>query len=225
MGVARRPLVEAAAGELLDRAFAELVRESPAGDVAGDAGPRPDLEDVADGGADEIGEQWSGRKPGGEHHIGAVLGDRLSRTDALHAGTGPQPGDRQVAERAFLLGVHARGRLRPGAAVGLHDLEIRRDRKKRRAEMSISGSYLEHASRAAGTEGPRERPQERSRREEIEGTPRIEFAKEGKLATGEGGERAVERGSRRQEAPALAVPEKLHQRGAGPDRAPAAAAR
>src|SRR4051812_7941916 len=56
----RRPrgaFVEAAAGEIGDGALAELVGESPAGDVAGDPRSGPDLEYVADGGSDEIPEK------------------------------------------------------------------------------------------------------------------------------------------------------------------------
>src|SRR5438105_9672381 len=57
----RGPLVEAAAGEIGDLALAEFVREPPASDVAGDPRPCSDLEDVADGRSDEIGEERARR--------------------------------------------------------------------------------------------------------------------------------------------------------------------
>jgi hypothetical protein len=57
----RGPLVEAAARERFHRSFEEFVREPPAADVARDPGARSDFEDVADGRADEVGEQRTRR--------------------------------------------------------------------------------------------------------------------------------------------------------------------
>jgi hypothetical protein len=57
----RGALVEAAARELFQRSFDEFVREPPAADVARDPRARSDFEDVADGRADEAGEQRARR--------------------------------------------------------------------------------------------------------------------------------------------------------------------